>query len=102
MTSRGVPVHVCCPQLPNYYRVPDLSTASPDRVCALVNVYEIDVLINGLGGVRLSSAAARCPRVMILRLHCSCLLHPRQSRLFAPPPRLLAFPASICKQKGSD
>ena len=103
-------------KLPNYYRVPDLSTASPDRVCALVNVYEIDVLINGLGGVSRGgkaeeisdggasafSAVVRYPRATVPRPHCSCLQHPRRSRLFAPLPRPLAFPASIYRQKGSD
>lgn len=39
-------------QLPNYYRVPDLKTDSPARVCALVNVYLVSTLIDGLGGVR--------------------------------------------------
>ena len=44
-------------KLPNYYRVPDLSTTSPDRVCALINVYMIDTLVAGLGGLDQTAAA---------------------------------------------
>jgi hypothetical protein len=43
--------------LPNYYRVPDLNTTLPDRVCALVNVYMIDTLIAGLGGLQETASA---------------------------------------------
>jgi hypothetical protein len=43
--------------LPNYYRVPDLRTTSPDRVCALINIYMIDTLVDGLGGLDQTASA---------------------------------------------
>lgn len=48
-----MPIHS---QLPNYYLVPDLSTGS-DRVCALINIYEVSVLVDGLGGLENAAAA---------------------------------------------
>jgi hypothetical protein len=54
---RPHPKHRTALQLPNYYLVPDLKTASPARVCALINVYLVSTLIDGLGGLEAASAA---------------------------------------------
>lgn len=59
--------------LPNYYRVPDLKSDSPERVCALVNVYLVSTLIDGLGGLANTAAAVASFRAAAAAAGIPCI-----------------------------
>lgn len=43
--------------LPSYYLVPDVTGTNASRVCPLINIYLLDALVAGLGGLAAADAA---------------------------------------------
>jgi hypothetical protein len=58
---------------PNYYRVPDLRSPNSTHTCPLINIYQLDVLVEGLGGMAPAAAAVAAFRARAAAAGLPCI-----------------------------